>query len=322
MRKLSIQSTWGTIRFPKIILGSVQFGTGIEEKKAFSLMNAYADMGGTCIDTASVYGDWEDKGEPISERTIGKWLKESGYRHKMMVITKGAHYRLKTPRVSRVSAVCIAEDIEKSLRNLQVDAIDLYFLHRDNPSVPVGELMPVLHKYVAAGKIKAIGASNWSIERIREANMFAVANRLTPFAVSEIQWSLARFAPGYRAPEELPGMTETEYEKYRAINIPVFAWSSQAGGVVTRVIENGTDGIDAATRTKYIGEKTLRRIENVKRFCAKTGLTPTQAVLSYITCNPLPAAAVIGPSSLEHLRDSMAAADLDLGGDIVCSLTD
>ncbi|MFA9379738.1 MAG: aldo/keto reductase [Acetanaerobacterium sp.] len=317
MKKLLIESKTQRIVLPKIILGCSFFGTGVDENTSLSIMDAYADLGGTCFDTASVYGDWDDEGEPISELLIGRWLKQSGYRDKMKIISKGAHHRMKTPHISRVSASCIADDIEKSLRSLEVDAIDLYFLHRDNVNVPVSEIMPVLHKYVAAGRLKAIGASNWSIKRILEANLYALNNNLTPFTVSQIQWSLARLTPEYNEFEDLPHMTETEYEQYLAAAMPVIAWSSQAGGIITRVIKNSLESINESARNKYCNDTTMHRIENVKAVCKQTGISPTQAALGYITCNPLPAAAIIGVSSVEHLRDSMTVADLDLSTDIV-----
>ena len=317
LREIEIESKTGKISLPKIIFGSVQFGTGIDINMSFSLMDVYTDMGGTCIDTASIYGDWNDMGEPISEQVIGKWLKQSRYRGKMKIITKGAHHKLKTPNISRVSAVCIADDIEKSLRSLQVDAIDVYFLHRDNVNVPVSEIMSVLHKYVTAGYLRALGASNWSMERILAANAYARHNNLTPFSVSEIQWSLAHITPEYNEFEDLPHMTGTEYEKYLTAGIPVLAWSSQASGIISRIVKNGQDNINEYIRKKYCNDITMHRIENVKAVCKQTGISPTQASLGYITCNPLPAAAVIGTSNVEHLKDSMTAANLNLSAEFI-----
>ncbi len=320
MRKLLVKSKNEEISLPKIILGSTHFGTGIDEKTSYSLMDAYAELGGTCIDTASVYGDWDDSGTPVSEQVIGKWLKKSEYRNQMKIITKGAHHRLKTPHISRVSASCIADDIEKSLNSLQVEAIDVYFLHRDNVNVPVSEIMPVLHKYVAAGSLKAIGASNWSMERILEANAYARHNNLTPFAISEIQWSLAESNPADNGAEDLAHMTGTEYKKYLKAGIPVIAWSSQAKGIISRVMKSGWDSVNEKARNKYYNEVTERRIENVRAVCEQSGISPTQAALGYIICNSLPAAAIIGPSTVEHLRDSLTAADLDLSADTVAQL--
>ncbi len=320
MRKLLVKTKNVEISLPKIILGSTHFGTAIDEKTSFSLMDIYAEHGGTCIDTASVYGDWDDLGSPVSEQVIGKWLKKSKYCNEMKIMTKGAHHKLKTPHISRVTAACIAEDIEKSLDSLQLDSIDVYFLHRDNVNVPVSEIMPILHKYVAAGNLKAIGASNWSMERILEANTYALQNDLTPFSISEIQWSLAQTNPHDSGTEKLAHMTGEEYDKYLKAGIPVVAWSSQARGIVSRVIKDGWDSVSENIRNKYYNEVTVRRIENARTICRKNGISPTQAALGYITCNSLPAAAIIGPSTVEHLRDSLNSADLNLNAEIVAQL--
>lgn len=322
MRMLEISVPGGTLSLPKIVLGTAFFGTRVEEKMSLALLDAYAEMGGTALDTASVYGDWEDKGTPISEELIGRWLKQSSFGSKMKIITKGAHHRIKTPDISRVNAACIEEDIQKSLKALGVDTIDLYFLHRDNPRVPVSEIMTVLDKYVRAGHIRAIGASNWSLERIKEANAFAGANGLMPFSISEIQWTLADIVPQEDIFNDLPHMTPEEYGKYRREGLPVLAWSPQASGVITRLLEKGEDAIGEAVRKKYLTQLTRQRAENVRRLCEKSGLVPTQAVLGYITSNPHPAAAVIGPSNPAHLEDSMKAADLILSEEDIRRLTE
>jgi len=308
------------MKLPKIILGSSMFGTGIDEQTSYALMDAYAGHGGFCIDTASVYGDWEDAGEPVSELTIGKWLKQSGYRDKMKIITKGAHFKLKAPDISRVSAACIEADIQKSLKSLQVEAIDVYLLHRDNVDVPVSEIMPVLHKYVEAGFIKAIGASNWSVQRILEANAFAKRSNLTSLSVSQIRWSLAVRSPGLPSqfPNDiLPEMTQAEYDRYIAADLPVLAWSSQASGIVSKVVAGGWDGVSQRLRDSYYNDENIRRIDRVKTLMQEKGLSATQASLGYLTCNRLAAGAIIGPSNVNQLRDSMTAAHTEIDMDSI-----
>ncbi|OUS76722.1 hypothetical protein B1748_11570 [Paenibacillus sp. MY03] len=320
MRKLTIEAVSSPVTLSKIILGSTMFGTKIDEKTSFELMDLYAELGGDSIDTASVYGDWHDTGDPVSERTIGKWLKQSGNKNKMKVITKGAHYKLHSPQESRVSAACIQDDIQKSLKSLMVDAIDVYFLHRDNEDVPVSEIMPVLHKHVAEGHFKSIGASNWTVKRMLEANSFAKANHLTPFTVSQLKWSLAVTMAGQQANEVLPEMTDEEYEAYMAAGIPVLAWSSQASGIVPKVVANGWNGISEQLKKKYFNDINVARIENVQDLIKKKGIHATQASLGYITCNRLPAAAIIGPSRTDQLRDSMSAADVELDAEDIQAL--
>ena len=305
----------------KIILGTAGFGTRIPESTSMKLMDAYAEAGGTCLDTARVYGKNAD-GLPVSEQVIGTWLKTAGMRDKMTIISKGAHFDPGKPHISRVTPSCIEEDIEKSLESLRADTVDLYFLHRDNPREAVENIMPVLHRYVKAGHIKMLGASNWSTERILKANCFARENGMTPFCTSEIQWTLADINPEEDVFSDLPRMTGPEYLKYRGMQIPVLAWSPQAGGIFSSILAGETDSIREKTRLKYYTPLTLKRAENVRRVCRQYGITPTQAVLGYVLCNPLPAAAIVGPSTLEHLADSLTAADLELPPEAVSMLTE
>jgi aryl-alcohol dehydrogenase-like predicted oxidoreductase len=320
MRKLSIQSSDGKILLSRLILGTANFGTGIGESDSFSFLDTYFRLGGTSLDTAGVYGDWEGRGTPVSEQVIGRWLRSSGVRSQVEIITKGAHYNIKHPEISRVSPKCIAEDVEKSLNALQTDCIDVYFLHRDNPSVPAGELIETLNGFIRAGKIRAIGASNWTVKRIREANAYAEKKGLVPFTSSEIEWSLAHISPEHDEFADLPHMTPEDYPEYLKMGMPVLAWTAQSYGVIPKVLQNGPESLKPRTRDKFYNEITKRRIENVRAVCARTGIKPMQAVLAYITCNPLPGAAILGASSLGQLLDSMSAADLELDGAVIREL--
>lgn len=332
MRKLTIQSPDYSITLPKLILGSTMFGTpenrvlpygkSICEEQAFRLMDRYAELGGFCIDTAKVYGDWDDKDDSLSEKTIAKWLDSRKKRDNVIVITKGLHPRFYALDVSRVMPECLSYDIEHSLRNLKTDVIDIYLTHEDNEKVPVSALMPVLDRYVKEGKIKIIGASNWSAERVAEANRFADENGLTPFAVTEVNWALAVETPEHCMFPESPFLDDGERKKYMDMGMPILAWASQAGGVVTRVAENGWDSISEGLRLRYYNDTTIKRIENVKRISKDTGLTATQLALAYITCNEAEGAALIGPSTIEHMDSSMAAGNVEISLDIVNALTE
>ncbi|MFV0400761.1 MAG: aldo/keto reductase [Oscillospiraceae bacterium] len=169
MNNRTIQA--GPLTLDKIILGTGQFGTGYSVEESFAQMDAYFALGGRTLDTASIYGDWEDEGTPISEETIGRWMRERANREEITLITKGCHYKLSTPEVSRVSGADIHTDVARSLEALGTDYIDLYLLHRDNPSIPVEEIVDALAEHMAKGELKAVGASNWTVDRILEAVM-------------------------------------------------------------------------------------------------------------------------------------------------------
>ena len=198
MKFMDVQAAGGTLKLAKIARGADYFGVRIPEDRAFSLMDRYLELGGNVIDTARIYGRAEarDASYSNSEPIVGRWLKSRGTRDRVVLITKGAHHVMEDPSQKRVNRACIDSDLETSLRELGVDSVDIYFLHRDDPEKPVSEIMDALDRHVKAGRIRALGASNWTCARIAEANAYARANGKTPFTVSQIQWGVAYVKPG------------------------------------------------------------------------------------------------------------------------------
>ena len=137
------------------------------------MLDQFLELGGTFIDTASVCANWLPGPESISEKTIGEWLSSSGKRSGGAG-DESAHPDLRTMHVASV-ARRIVSDLDSSLRNLRTDVIDLYWLHRDDVRRPVGEILETLNEQVQAGKIRYFGCSNWTAQRIREAQDHAAA---------------------------------------------------------------------------------------------------------------------------------------------------
>src|ERR1700758_3478098 len=152
------------------------------EQQAFSLLDRSFELGCNSFDTARIYWD--------SERMLGAWIRERRNRDKVVVITKGCHPHLllKHPRLS---ASDVTHDLHASLKALGTDFIDLYLLHYDHPTAAVEPVMERLNRHIDEGKISAIGASNWSHDRIASANTFAASKGLKPFSASSVQFSLA-----------------------------------------------------------------------------------------------------------------------------------
>jgi len=124
-----------------VCLGGAPFGSSIDPDKSMRLMDLFVELGGNFIDTANVYGKWLPDGRSASEETLGKWMKTRKNRGRLVVTTKGAHPDLKTMSVQRLSKEEISADVDDSLKNLQTDYIDLYWLHRDDPNRCVGEIL-------------------------------------------------------------------------------------------------------------------------------------------------------------------------------------
>jgi aryl-alcohol dehydrogenase-like predicted oxidoreductase len=214
----------GNISVSDIVLGTELFGTALNKELSFSLIDRYISNGGNCIDTARLYG------LGASEETIGEWLEKSGKREHVVISTKGGHPELKTMHVPRINAEDLKFDLEGSLKALKTDYIDIFWLHRDDIKKPVGEIMEILNGFINAGKVKEIGASNWSAKRVKEANEYAKAHGLKGFSAAQIMWSLAVENEGATDPTMVK-MNVADFEIYKQMNMPVFGFASQGRGV-------------------------------------------------------------------------------------------
>src|SRR5579883_2112528 len=165
-------------RVSRLVMGSMVFGMEPDRlENTRKLLDRFVEAGGTTVDTARVYA----KGS--SERAVGEWLKGSGLRDKIVVIGKGAHHDSLTFE-RRVTPAAIHEDIGTSLREMQLDKIDIYILHKDDPDAAVGPIVEALNEEARDGRIGVFGGSSWTHQRIAEANEYARAHGLQPFSVS------------------------------------------------------------------------------------------------------------------------------------------
>ncbi len=294
-------------RLSKLILGTVPFGSVMSKEDSFAAMDLYTKSGGNVIDTARVYSSWLPGGKDASEKCVGEWLKERNNRREIVLITKGGHPPFDHLHNSRLSPDEIRSDFSESLRFLQTEDVDIYFLHRDDESLPVSVIMDTLHEFVTDKKVKMLGASNWKLARILEANEYAKTNDKTPFCVSEIQWSYVYCTSETLMDDTLVCMDDQEYAGYLKARIPVFAYSSQGHGIFSRGYKADLSDIEEKNRAFYCGEN-IRRYQSLLDRCEKENKTPSDIVLNYIMENELNAFAIVGCSRLSQLQDSLQAA--------------
>lgn len=312
MKFMDVKSTGCTLKLSKIAKGADHFGVTIPKERAFALMDRYLELGGNVIDTARLYGRARpfDAEFAHSEPIVGEWLRTRRNRDQVILVTKGAHPVIEDISKRRVNPECIAADLEISLKALGVDYVDIYFLHRDDPEKPVSEIMDALDEHVKAGKIRAIGASNWTCARIDEANAYARAHGKTPFAISQIQWCAAYVKPNAWPDPTIVSMNETEYAGYIKNGLPVMAFSPQANGYFSKLIAG--EPLKQKYMERYDCPENRRRLEHIRALCEKTGKSPAAVSLAYITSNRVPGCAIIGCSTVEQLEDSMSDSDLTL----------
>ncbi len=295
-------------------LGTAGFGSAIPQDQAFAMLDQFAELGGNFLDTARVYAAWLPDGAGASERTIGAWLKSRGAAANMIVATKGGHPDLATMHISRLSPQEIAADVTASLDALGIEAIDLYWLHRDDPAIPVGEIMDALDEHVRAGRLRTIAASNWTLPRIEAASAYAAARGRIGFCASQIGWSLAQPDPAGRGFGGELTMDAATLAYHRRTGFPVVVYSSQAGGFFAGKAERylaGAVPADGFSR-KWLTADNLARLERAKALAARRGRTPNDIALAYLLSQPFPVYALVGSRTVEQVRSSCAAADLRL----------
>lgn len=162
-----------------IALGTMDFGGRISETQAREFMDAYVEIGGNFIDTARIYGDFARRIQGGSEQVIGLWMEDRKNRDRLILGTKGAHPDPASMQRGRLGREDILEDMQRSLDKLRTDRVDIYWLHRDDRSRPVRDILETLTELTERGFARFVGVSNWREDRIIEANACAEAHGLT-----------------------------------------------------------------------------------------------------------------------------------------------
>ena len=295
-----------------ICLGSSYFGNGIAPADAFQLLDAYVACGGNFIDTAAVYANWLPGEKNSSEKTIGRWLTRSGQRSRIVLATKGGHPDLATMRIARMSPAEIVDDIETSLRNLQTDWLDLYWLHRDDTARPVAEIIDTLHGQVMAGKIRYFACSNWRAERIAAAQAYAAQKGITGFVANQMRWSLAAVDPKVVDDPTTVAMDEESYAYHRQSGLAAIAYSSQANGYFQKMAEGRAGDVYPNHQKLYGTAENQRRVARLKTLAQQTGHSVSQLVLAWLTSQPFPTIPIVGCRTVAQVEDSMSAGDVRL----------
>jgi len=264
---------------------------------AAAIFDAYYERGGNTFDTAWVYG------AGLQEKLLGQWIKNRGLRSEVVVIAKGAHTPFCTPE-------WLSRQLTESLDRLQTSHADIYFMHRDNLEVPVGEFVDVLNEHVRAGRIKVFGGSNWTLGRMAAANRYARRKGLQGFGALSNNFSLARMIAAPWA--DCLSASDPESRRWlKKHQIPEFAWSSQAYGFFTERANAGPASDPFMVRCWY-SEDNWRRRERAIELAAKKGVAPTNIAAAYVLQQPFPTFALIGPRVLSELVSSLHALDVEL----------
>ena len=304
------------LKVSALCLGTNMFGTAYDQAKSNSLLDAFVGAGGNFIDTARSYGDWiPDAPKGASERAIGAWLKGQN-RADIILATKGGFFDMRVgdwrPRVTPQD---IAADLSESLDHLGVDAIDLYWLHSDNPQAPIEPIIDTLIAHQKSGAVRYFGASNWTPDRITAAQTYAISIGHPGFAAIQPFWGLARPNPEGAAAAGYGFYYEDGLAAVHTKTLPMIPYAGQSRGVFAKWIEHGEDALRDDLKAMYVNAANRNRLEAIKAIAKDRGAEVNAVVLAYLTSQPLQTVPIIGPSSVNQLQTSLGSADLTLTAD-------
>lgn len=313
MKYLKYKAAEGTIDISAVACGTVEIGGLVSKRESFAILDYFIEKGGTLIDTAKVYAAWHVAERPLSEEMIGQWMQLRGNRHRLVISTKGAHPLWSDLSVPRVTPEAIRGDIDDSLFALGTDYIDIYWMHRDDMTKPVGPLVEALNDAIRAGKVRAIGASNWTAARIGEANAYAAAHGLHGFTGTQLLWSAAKFEEPLNFDETLVQMEPDDYEWYGENGITVFAYCSQARGLFRKApAAGGLSRLGEDYRRYFTNDIIEGQIAYAWELAEKYHTTPHAILLAYICAQRVPSVALAGFSNIAQAKDSLDNVDIDL----------
>jgi aryl-alcohol dehydrogenase-like predicted oxidoreductase len=297
------------IEIAPLALGGNVFGWTADEPTSFLLMDAFVDAGLNLIDTADVYSVWvpgHQGGE--SETVIGNWLKRSGRRKDVIIATKVGN--VMSPEKKGLAKPYILRAVEDSLRRLQIDSIDLYQSHVDDPATPIEETLEAYDELVRAGKVRAIGASNFTAERLT-ASLDVSKQRGYPSYIS--------LQPHYNLVERAD--YETNLEPVCVANgIGVIPYFGLASGFLTGKYRTEADLSKSARGSrvqKYLDERGLRVLSALDEVSKKLNSTPARVALAWLIARPSITAPIASATNLDQLKDLIAATELKLDEDSI-----
>jgi aryl-alcohol dehydrogenase-like predicted oxidoreductase len=297
------------IAITPLMLGGNVFGWTADEKTSFAVLDAFVDQGGDGIDTADVYSAWvpgHEGGE--SERVIGAWLKQSGKRDKVVIGTKVGMW----PKALGINRDNIVAACEGSLQRLGVETIDLYWLHRDDEATHPEEFLGALDALVKAGKVRAIGASNFKPERFGEALAQSKRSGKARFDAQQPEYNLMN----REIEAELMPLCVRE-------GVSLLPYYGLASGYLTGKYRSEVDKAKSARggrMDKYMAGKGPAVLAALDAVAARRSATPAQVALAWVMAKPAIAAPIASATSVAQLTELMGALRAPLSADDVAEL--
>ena len=287
------------LKTPRLVLGGNVFGWTATGDEAFRILDRFVEAGGTMIDTADVYSAWvpgHKGGE--SESLIGEWLKRRGRRDDVLIATKVGFSE-------GLSAAVIERGIEASLKRLGTDHVDLYYSHKDDPETPFEETLAAFDRLVRAGKVRAVGASQISAERLEQALAVSASNGLVAYTVLQTWYNMM----------ERPRFEGSLAAVAQAHGLGVLPFYGLANGFLSGKYRSEADlkkSIRGDRVAEYLNDKGFAVLAALDEVAAETGATPAQVALAWTAAQPGITAPIASATSLAQLEDLLGAMELEL----------
>lgn len=289
-----------------LAFGGNVFGWSLDEAASFRVLDAFVDAGLDLVDTADVYPAWAPGNEGgESEAIIGRWLAQGGRRDKVVLATKVAKWE----RHKGLSPANIQAAADGSLRRLGVDVIDLYFAHEDDTSVPLADTLGAFARLIEQGKVRTIGASNYSAPRLREALETSARLGLPRYEVLQPEYNLVARKDYETALEPLV----IEH------GLGVISYYSLASGFLTGKYRSEADLRKSKARggsaARYLNGHGLRVLATLDDVAKRHDATPAQVALAWLMARPGISAPIASATSVEQMRELASATSLKLAQD-------
>jgi aryl-alcohol dehydrogenase-like predicted oxidoreductase len=285
-----------------LCLGGNVFGWTIEQERSFAVLDAYVAAGGNFIDTADVYGRRGPDGAGSSEQIIGRWIAARGNRQELVIATKVGM----SAELPGLSAATISRGIDESLRRLQIDCVDLYYAHQDDPDTPLQETLDAFAQLIDAGKIRYAAASNYSAGRLEEALRIGEREDMASYVALQPHYNLMERA-GYEG--ELAAVCEA----HGLACVPYFALARGfLSGKYRRDAPVPEGPRTAGVRERYLDERGFAVLDALQEVAVENETAVAAVALAWLLAQPTVLAPIASATSPEQLVELLASRDLKL----------
>jgi aryl-alcohol dehydrogenase-like predicted oxidoreductase len=304
------------LRVSSLCLGGMYFGSLLDASEASAQMDAFVEAGGNFIDTANVYARWlPEYGAGVSERAIGRWLRERGNRASVVVASKA---RGPVEGAEGLGLSDLTRALEGTLQRLGTDYLDLYWAHWDDWDTPLEETLHAFQLFIGQGKIRYFGLSNYYPWRVARALDICRRHGWYPPVGVQPQWSLARrlrvFGPQVNFDEQYFALCREE-------GLAVVPYSPLAAGFLTGKYTAGAPAAESRTdrdkevRESFFSEENWERLRRAQELAEHHGWTVAEIALAWLVSQPIPTVPIVGASSVAQLRGSLQAGDRRLAAE-------